>query len=161
MNRAQKKVTAVIPNLVELYIKGTEAEAIVPLVTTYLCHLTFAVIKGVNLQHQKVYISTRVVKHLYDRKPAEEFEFLTNHIHKIVKYPDRIYMNKNSKRGDYGFVKILDKELYFCAVEEVEDMTEDGETSGLCVVTAFRLRKPNYLNNYKLLWSWRGDIPSS
>lgn len=161
MKKKPKNHPPTIPNLVEQYIKGTEAEAIVPLVTTFLCHLTIAVIKGVNLEYQKVYISTRVVKHIYDRKPAEEFEYLSNHIHKIVKYPDYIYMNKDSKRGDFGFVKQLDKDLYFCSVQAVDDMIEDGGTSGLCVVTAFRLRKPNYLNNYKLLWSWRGDIPSS
>lgn len=161
MKKALKNHPPIIPNLVEQYIKGTEAQAIVPLVTTFLCHLTMAVIRGVNLEYQKVYISTRVIKHMYDQKPAEEFEYLSNHIHKIVKYPDEIYQNRDSKRGDYGFVKKHGKNQYFCSIEKIENIVEDGGANGLCVVTAFRLRKSSYLNNYKLLWSWRGDIPSS
>lgn len=93
------------------------------------------------------------MKHLYDKKPAEEYDFLVCNIYKIVKYPDRIYKNKDPKRGDLCFLKKLKGYNYLCSLEVADDE--------LTVITAFRVRKESYLNNYELLWSWRGDIPSS
>lgn len=142
----------VIKNLCEKHIRGTVEKAIVADVTVYLCRLTFAVSKANNLE-ERVYINTRVLKHMYDKKPAEEFEFLVAFLHKIIKYPDKVYKNKNPKRGHYIFTKIIMGDNYLCSLEL--------EGDGLSVVTAFRIRKDSYLNDYELLWSWRGDIPSS
>ena len=86
----------IIPNLFEKHIKGSPKNAIVAYRITFLCHLTKVVFKIIskdsnnNQIEPKVYINTKIIKHLYDKKTAEEFDFLINCIHKIVKYPDHI-----------------------------------------------------------------------
>jgi hypothetical protein len=47
-----------------------------------------------------------MLKHLYDKKPAEECDVLIDIIHIIVKFPDIILENKSGKRGDRVFLKI-------------------------------------------------------
>ena len=138
--------------LFEKHIKGTAEKAIVENVTVFLCRLTFVVSKD-NQINPNVYLNSRVLKHVYDKKPAEEFNCLVQYLHIIIRYPDNIYKNKNPKRGDYVFTKVINGNNYFCSLETFED--------GANVVTMFRLRKGNYLKSYDLLWSWRGDIPSS
>ncbi|KAA3621013.1 MAG: hypothetical protein DWQ02_28435 [Bacteroidetes bacterium] len=151
----------VISDLYIKYVKGTENGAIVADRKAFLCHLTSAVIKGVELETQKSYVSTRIIKHLYDKKPAEEFEFLVNNIHSIVKYPDMVYENKQGKRAGFCFVKKIKSEQYICCIEVVHTPSEEDTIPEAHVVTAYRIRKEDYLKGYRLLWSWKGDNPSS
>jgi len=102
---ARKKYKKVIPDLFKEYIQGTESKSIVVNKTVFLCHLIKAVQENNNFDNSRVYIGSKVVKHLYDSKPVEEFDFIINHMHKFVKYPDYIYKNKPGKRGDFGFLK--------------------------------------------------------
>ena len=90
-----------------------------------------------------------MIKHLYDKKPAEEFDFIIDNLHKIIKYPNYIYKNKKEKRGDWCFVKKIKNELYISSLEREEEILE--------IVTVFRIRKEKYLKNFKLLWSWEND----
>ncbi len=149
----------VLKNLYENYIKGTVVKKPVTIKTVFLCHLSNIVIrelkKFTNLE-SRVYINTKVLKHMYDSKPAEEFDFLLNNLHKIVKHPDFIYKNKKTKRGSYCLVKNLKENYYFCSIEI------DANNSPIVkIATAFRIRKLNYLNDYTLLWNWKDDAPSS
>ena len=105
----------------------------------------------------KVYATSRFLKHLYDKKPAEEFDFLLDHLHQIMKYPTRIYRNKPGKRGDWCLAKSLGNEDYLCSLE----LNTDPERPEIYVATAFRVRDAKYLDGYELLWSWRSDRPSS
>lgn len=146
----------VLVDLYEKYIYATPSQTVVAGKITFLCHLTWAVAKAIDTTAMKVYVSTRMLKHLYDSRPAEEFVFVIENLHTIVKYPDQIYENKTGKRGDFCFVKELRGERYIASIETTKQ--EDGK---IFVATAFRLRKESYLNNYKLLWSWRDDHPSS
>ena len=155
-----RKFVRVIPELHRRYIKGTAKDAVVQNARVFLCHLTGAVSIGAlglmqteRAPRRKVYISTRVLKHTYDKRPAEEYDFLTENLHAIVKYPDCVYKNKDSKRGGYCFVKTLGNKLYLCSLESVEDRFE--------VVTFFRVPKEKYLESYELLWSWRNGTSSS
>lgn len=153
-----KNKREVIPELFEQYIKDTPADTRVPAKTVFLCNLTNAVRNGIGFSSGKVYVTSRMTKHLYDHKPAEEFHFLINNIHTVVKYPDHIYKNKDSKRGDYLFFKVLKGNSYLCSIEitsSEDDLTENY------VATAFRMRKESYLKSYELLWSWKGGNPSS
>ncbi len=156
----------VVKNLHEKYIKGSPAKAVVINRTVFLCHLTNIVLKEI-IRYcdcgSKAYINTRVLKHIYDKKPAEEFEFLINNIHMIVKYPDYIYENKNPKRGDFCLIKQIKGENYFCSVEIIEDEIPETQESekNIHIATAFRIRKASYLNAYKSLWSWKDGAPSS
>lgn len=146
-------------NLYSKYIKGTGEGAIVQNVKLFLCVMTRAVLKGVATDCTKVYISTRVLKHAYDKRPAEEFDFLLDNVHAVVKYPDLIYKNRGGKRGDLGFVKTVKNNKYFCSVEQIYN--PDGASSHWEIATFFRLRKESYLNSYSLLWEWKGGKPSS
>ena len=143
--------------LFQKHITNTKHRAIVVLETIYICRLTAVVIKATGFSDSKVHINTKVLKHLYDRKPAEEFFCLINHLHEILKSPEFIYKNKTSKSGDYCLVKKVDEFNYLCSVQF---LIEDG-VEKIFVVTAFRLRDDKYLKNYELLWSWKGGTPSS
>lgn len=152
-----------IAQLFTQYIKNTPEKSIVVNKTLLLCHLTYAVRRAGNISSFKVYVTTRMVKHLYDKKPAEEFDFISGCLHTIVKYPDEIYKNLNSKRGDVCLLKEIKGESYFCTIQVIEEGNEN-DIAGNYIAICFRLRKnkkENYLKKYRLLWSWKGGEPSS
>lgn len=155
---ANKNKKQILKKLFEKHIKGTSEGSIIFEEVVLLCHITKIVedfLTSEGRLDSNVYIGTRVLKHLYDKRPAEEFDFILKNLHKIVMYPDDIYTNKGNKRGSYCFVKNMKESQYLCPIEMDENKKE------LFVVTAFRIRKDNYLKDYKLLWSWRSDSPSS
>jgi hypothetical protein len=142
------------------YVKGTAKKSPVPERVMHLATLTKAVIAS-NLFSNcnlKVYISTFTLKHMFDKRPAEEFEVLLCSLGHIVTYPDRIYDNKNSKRGSIAFSKRIKNFVYFVPVEPV--VMQKNEPIKLFIVSGFRTDE-DYLKNYKLLWSWKGGKPSS
>ena len=110
-------VNGPIPELHKKYIKGTEKNAIIQLIQAFLCNLTVAVTAGIKSSCSKVYINTRVIKHAYDKRPAQEFDFLVLNVHLVVKYPDKVYKNKEGKRGEYCFVKEIKNQKYICILE--------------------------------------------
>ncbi len=137
------------------HVKGTVHKAVVANRTILLCNLTNAVVKASGDICPKVYINTRILKHLFDKRTAEEYECILKHMTDIVKYPAHIYSNKDAKRGDFCFVKAIQGVEYMATIE----YSPDDEMCN--VVTCFRLRKRTYLNGYNLLWSWKGGTPSS
>jgi len=143
-------------SLHENYIKGTQKEALVINKTVFLCNLTRSVNKACSLEAHRVFVTTRMLKHLYDKKTAEEYEFIINNLHTVVKYPDDIYKNRNSKRGDFLFAKLLKSNKYLCSIEICKD-----EEIKLFIATCFRIHNPKYLDNYEFLWSWKVGKPSS
>lgn len=55
------------------YIENTPEKAVVADKKLFLCLLTLAVSQGVDINcARNVYITTQALKHLYDKKPAEE-----------------------------------------------------------------------------------------
>ena len=151
------KRRGVVAKLFYKYIENTPSKALVVVETVYICRLTSAVMKITKLSDYKVHLNTIVLKHLYDKKPAEEFDCLICHLHEIIKYPEKIYKNKISKIGDYCLVKKINDFDYLCSLQ-----FSDGDgVEKIMVVTAFRVRDEAYLKNYELLWSWKGGIPSS
>ena len=143
-------VTKIVPNLHQRYVANTDKNALVQNVSVFLCNLTYTVTKGVELRgYHKVYISARVLKHSYDKRPAFEYDLIINEIHKIIKYPDEIYKNKEGKRGDFCLVKRVKNEKCLCVVEKKDQRFE--------VVTFYRIPKEKYLNSFSLVWSWRND----
>jgi len=139
------------------YIENTPPKAIVTMETIYICRLTSAVLKITGLTDFKVYLNTKVLKHLYDKRPAEEFDCIICHLHEVIKYPEKIYKNKTSKSGDYCLVKKIDDFEYFSSLQ----LSNEDDMVKISVVTAFRIRDEKYLKNYELLWSWKGGTPSS
>ena len=167
----------ILKDFFERYIKGTPYKAIVIDRKIFLCHLTNAVCDGIGIANNigKVYITSRALKHLFDKKPAEEFFFLIDNLYKIVKYPDKIYQNKTSKRGGYCLVKRIGDLDYLCSIEVVKlslvvsglddlgvsEYNESNETEEIQIATAFRLRDDDYIKKYTPLWSWEDGIPPS
>ena len=145
-------------NFYEKYVKGTAYKVAVVNRRIFLCNLTNAVCKGigVNKKTKKVYITSRAVKHLFDKKPAEEFLFLIDNLHKVVKYPDKIYKNQPGKRGEHCLVKKVGNINYLCSIEIISSSERNQEIQ---IATVFRLRDDNYIKKYTLLWSWGYDIP--
>lgn len=147
------------------YVKYTAEKVPVHELTIYLCNLTKAVQATGKFEAHRVHITTKVIKHLYDSKPAEEFDVVLHNLQIIVKYPQHIYENKQGKRGTLIFIKDINGTTYLCSIEKTSEVDpNDGNMGMNYVVTAYRLRpekKENYLKKYKLLWSWKGDIPSS
>lgn len=145
-----------LKKLHELYIENTKQKAFVTEVEVVLCTLTYAVFKGLKLPQStsiKVYTNTKILKHLYDKKPAEEYDSILKNSYLVVKYPNKVYQNRDGKRGDFLFLKQLDNEVWLSSIENKNDV--------FSMVTCFRMRKESYLDSYKLIWSWKDDIPSS
>lgn len=137
------------------HIKETVSKAIVVDKTILLCTLPNAVQTGAGSISAKIYINTRILKHLFDKKPAEEYDCILKYMATIVQFPERIYKNKSAKRGDLCFVKTVRGIEYIATIEHRPD-------DDMCyIVTCFRLRKVSYLDGYNLLWSWKGGTPSS
>jgi len=144
----------------EQYIRGTPAKIKVATKTVFFCYLTKVVMEqlrtfGCNIEESKVYITVRALKHCYDGKPAEEYDFLLENLYEIAMHPDHIYKNKSARRGNFGFIKSIKGDKYFCSLEFNENK------KAMFFVTSFRIRKENYLKDFELLWSWRSDAPSS
>lgn len=140
------------------YVKGTPKKAIVKEVQSLLCHLPASVIKGAGLPFKKVYINTRVIKHNYDKRPAQDYDLLIGNLHNIVKYPSKIYKNKEEKRGSLVFVKTVNNEECLCVVEtsQADDLSEV-----VCLVATFYVPGEGYLDGFGLLWEWKDGNPSS
>ncbi len=151
-------MATILFHLYKKYIKGSAKKSLVQLIQVQLCHLTVTVTKGLNIKCNRVYLSTRVLKHIYDKRPAEEFDFMLENTFNVVKYPDKIYKNKNGKRGSYCFVKDIKNMKCLVSVETIYD--ENKNTTHCEVVTFFRV-EDKYLANYELLWEWKGGTPSS
>jgi hypothetical protein len=139
-----------IREIFEKHIKGTAAYAIVMNETVLAGVLPAALAEMMGMKSQKVYIACRVIKHLYDKKPAEEFDYILANLHEIIGQPTEVYRNKSGKTGIFCIARVIKGERYLCSL--------DAEG---CVVTAFRIRDDHYLIDYDLLRSWRDGDHSS
>jgi phage-Barnase-EndoU-ColicinE5/D-RelE like nuclease3 len=151
-----------VQSLYRQTIKGSEKDSLVENKIVLICKLSNLIRKEIDcIDEPRVYMTSRALKHIYDRKPAEEFHFLVKNIEKIIKFPDQIFLNKPGKRGEFCFVKKIGNDKYICPLEKIQDNISINNPSGIYVATGYRIRKENYLKNYKLVWSWKGDKPSS
>ncbi|OGD79725.1 hypothetical protein A2368_03835 [Candidatus Collierbacteria bacterium RIFOXYB1_FULL_49_13] len=142
------------------YIKGTPKKA--PVVVRKLLLARLGVAKEVFPEGlSKIYISSFCIKHLYDKRPAEEFDKILPCLGQICQYPEEIYENKSGKRGKFLIRKKIGNDYYIASVEIEESDDGDGEDKKICVATAFRQYDAGYLSSCSLLWSWKGGEPSS
>lgn len=162
----------------EKYIDGTPEKSLVPNAMLRVCNLTNAVAQALNLSEGTfaVHLTTRALKHLYDKKPAEEFSCILDGLDEITRYPSLVYANKSGKRGDFCLVSEYNGSTYVCVleikenvfVEEVERFEVDGipieediasiEVQ-IYIATAFRIRDEKYLSKCTLLWSREDGNP--
>lgn len=141
-----------IYQLHQKYIANTPKDFIVEDKVIFICNLTHAVQQGIHSDFRRVYLKCRVLKHIYDKRTAQVYDFVKSNLTKIVKFPDVIYKNHSCKRGSYLFVKLVKGCLYCVVIEE------DKKNESCQVVTVFPTTKA-YLKKFKKLWSWKGGNP--
>jgi hypothetical protein len=141
----------------DVYVRRTRAEMPVRDARVLVDVLNKNIIETIGLSLREVYITTRALKHLYDKKPAEEFDFAVDHASIMVKNPERLYKGKKDKRGGFCLVKNIEGDEYLMAL----DISLAKQNRGIYIVTIFRLRDRNYLKSYDLLWSRRDGAHSS
>jgi len=138
-----------IDQLHQQYIKNTTKTAEIPLKTISLCKLTNIIAESLNFSSKTVFLKTKVLKHMYDKRPAQEYDFLLRNLVKIVKYPDIIYKNMDHNRGNKCFAKTINNITYFVPLEEVKGLEANY------IVTAFKVEE-DYIKKFEALWNWEG-----
>ena len=144
--------------LYDTCIKGTLKKAPIKLVSILLCRLNKQIRAVFNSNIIAVHINTRVIKHIYDKRPAEECYFCINNVRQTLKSPHQIYRNKSEKRGNYCFVKSIQGNRCFVSIEE--GLNNENSQPVFEVATIFRTTE-TYLKSYELLWEWKGGESSS
>lgn len=142
----------------ESKIRRTKPDAPIFAMKIRLTKITRKPRQTMGCAQKKIYIHTRAIKHLYDKKPAEEFDFLIDHLATIVRSPDFLYRNKYNKTGNFCIIKEIDGYRYLIVIEVKAKQTLKEE---IWIVTAFRIRDDKYLRTYDLLRSWRDGAHSS
>jgi hypothetical protein len=145
-------------NIHECFIRRTKSEARILALKIRITKITRRTRRAIYSNTRRIYIRTYALKHLYDKKPAEEFDFVIDHLESIVRGPDCVYRNKTNKTGGFCITKKIDDDHYIVIIEVFERNTPKEEIQ---IVTAFRIRDKRYLENYELLWSWRDGAHSS
>ena len=100
-----------------------------------------------------VYLNTRVMKHLYDKRTAVIYFLLLQNLEYLIFYPDKIYENGLDKRKSLIFVKQIKKELLVVVLEKNQE-----KRNKIFVITAFKTDE-KYLEKFKLLWKRRAASP--
>ncbi len=93
----------------------------------------------VKTRGEKIYLTSRVLKHLYDKRTAAIYFLILTHLEKVLSTPDAIYKNKFDKRGNLILVKAIKEILVLVSLEKVKQ-------KHFAVVTAFEIEE-KYLNN--------------
>ena len=155
-------MTKGIDSFHQRHIRGTAPHSVVASASLLVSSLDAPLLDIISLGHSgsfhtsaeiPIYLHSRALKHLYDKRPAEEYDFLLSHFTQLLRRPDWIYKNRDFQRGDVCFATEIQTELYLCSLEY------DG--NALYIVTAMRVRRISYLDSYTLLWSRKGGGPSS
>lgn len=144
-------------NLYSKYIVGTPRKALVLDTTIYIGTLKPGVQSSLSLSSSKVHCTSKVIKHIYDEKPPLHVPLIIKHLCQTIKYPDRVYKNKvykNNKRiktrkGDFLFTKKVRNNLYLSVVQKEKDQNDVN-----WLVSAWILRKSDYLKYSRLLWKF-------
>lgn len=144
--------------VIERYIKNTPRKGYVKDLRIKVCEMPHKFKTKVGAKDLRVYITTKSLKHMYDVRPAQEFDFLISNIEIAINHPQKIYKNKEGKTGNICLYSEFKKNACFYIL--------DTKLSSIHIISAYRLsevlqKRENYLSGYKLLWSWKGDLPSS
>ncbi len=147
-----------LAKVIERYIKNTPRKGYVKELRIMICELPHKLKPKLKLKDTRVYITTKSLKHMYDARSAQEFDFIIKNVESSVAHPLRIYKNKLGKTGDVCLYLEFNNNAYFYILE-----TKSGNAY---LVSAYRLsdieeKRKNYLSGYKLLRSWKVDLPSS
>lgn len=142
------------------YVQSTTYKAIVPIALFHLCNLTRSVVKSIDFEVNNVYLSTRMLKHIYDKRTAEEYDFILNNLVKIVREPDAVCLNKSGRRGEFCLIKKIKDEDYLCSIEQYRSL-ETSKYECIQIVTCFRVRGNYPLKQFQKIFSWEGGVSPS
>lgn len=109
-----------------------------------------SLVLGKMYSNENVYLNTRVMKHLYDKRTAVVYFLLLKNMNQIVFKPDLVYQNNSQKKGSLIFTKLIKKELLAVIME-----SQEGK---VFIVTAFETDE-KYLEKFKLIWKRRAASP--
>lgn len=157
---SRKKIvqsTNTITSLHKKFIQNTIRNGIVKECTVYMCAVRKIIRTHCSIRSKKVFITSLALKHMYDKRPAIEYDFLLKNLAKIVRNPDFVRKNSVSKRGSYCFVKRIRRVMYTVSLED--NVVYKNENCSF-IVTAFKTDR-NYLKKFPLIWSRRDGNPSS
>ena len=140
-----------LENIHRKYVRYTEEKTLIQKKIFFLCNLYSSVRNNCTISNKSVSFSTVMLKHLYDRKPAEEYDKILRYIKESVRHPEEIYKNKENKTGGFCFVKSFLNQKYFTVLQE-----SDAEQTNY-IVTSFRIRKAEYLKGYEKIWERESD----
>ena len=141
----------------EKYVRRTPREAAVFKSNIDIARISPEIADSLNTHERNVSISTRSLKHLYDKKPAEEFDAILDNLAVVIENPDTLYKNKDHMRGNYCITKYIGGVAYLVSLE----IPQQNAAKTIQVVTSFRVRDSQYLEHYDLLRSWRDGAHSS
>ena len=139
-----------IDNFFNTYIRDTKYKENVLFHRISICVLNINIQKVIASNGGEVFISTRSLKHIYDRHVFEKgminnFYLILNNFFEIINNPDKIYKNKIGKRGDFLFAKKIDNVVCISTLEIINYNEID-------VVSVFTGGE-KYLSKFTLLWS--------
>ena len=142
------------------YIAGTINKEYVFLKSICLTSLRHQVKKKIHVSTSKTFISTKVLKHIYDRhyhdkKQTAIYHFIVKNLHEILKNPDIIRKDKEGKKkmGRIVFIKSFDDERYACTIKKSNIRKGKKLLEVLSVVTAFKTKNDgNYLSETSILY---------
>lgn len=144
------------------YIKGSVNRGIITLDRGQLCKIKKSLISLINnhvtCYDKYVFLGTKALKHIHDRhifdkNSPDVFETILNNLTKIIKFPDEVRRNMDSKRGDFLFVKKICGQIYYVSIEVI--------LGGNVEVVSASASGEKYLKKFALLWSWRTANPPS
>ncbi len=128
------------------YIANTAHKAAVTDNAFYVTQFTPNQMHVLGAHSEIILISTRALKHMYDKRTAREYDLIIKQLHTIMQTPDMIVTNPEH-HGSFGFVKKIENKNYFASLEITQNYNY--------VVTCF-LIKQKYLGNKKIIQDWRG-----
>lgn len=142
-----------VRNLFNKYIKGTKYKENIIISRIFVCTPKKEIQKVINngLNVQRVFITTRSLKHIYDRhifdkKVSIDFYFILENFKQILLNVHRIYKDTQDKRGNYIFVKMINNKFYMCTIEIISETEIE--------VVSASVTGEKYLSKFTLLWSW-------
>lgn len=146
----------------KLYVRGTARKQEIVLERDFLCNIKPSLVtilsENSGCTDNRVYLSTKSLKHIHDRHIYDkgnfpEFMVILQNLARIIRYPDEVRMDMQSKRGDFLFVKKITEQPYFVSLQ----ITPEGNME----VVSSSATGESYTKKFTLLWSWESANPPS
>ncbi len=102
-----------LDKVVERFIKNTPRKSYVKDLRINIGKIPQKLKSKVKATSLNVYVTTKSLKHMYDQRTAQEFDFVIRSLSKLIVKPNKIYKNKAGKTGDYCFYLESGLNFYF------------------------------------------------